>query len=167
MDNGVHELVIRIGLALADKGWTLATAESCTGGLVSSLLTDVPGSSAWFNGGVVAYANAAKRNILGVPQTILDTKGAVSREAVLAMARGAAGIFGAAVGMATSGIAGPDGGSPQKPVGTVWMAWDGPFGVEVTRHHFNGQRGQIKAQAARMALETLLDLVRGEKPDPA
>lgn len=162
MDNGVHELVIRLGRALTDKGWTLAAAESCTGGLVSSLLTDVPGSSAWFCGGVVAYANTAKRNILGVPQTILDTKGAVSREAVLAMARGVSGIFGTAVGMATSGIAGPDGGSPQKPVGTVWMAWDGPFGVEVVRHHFNGLRTQIKAQAARTALETLLDLVLGD-----
>lgn len=167
MENGVHELVIRLARALGERGWTLATAESCTGGLVSSLLTDIPGSSAWFNGGVVTYSNAAKRNILGVPQPVLDTQGAVSREAVLAMARGVSGVFGTDVGMATSGIAGPEGGSPQKPVGTVWMAWDGPFGVEVARHHFNGQRGQIKAQAARTALETLLDLVLGERTGQA
>jgi nicotinamide-nucleotide amidase len=158
----MHEVAIRLGRALTGKGWRLAAAESCTGGLVSSLITDVPGSSTWFAGAVVAYANTAKRNILGVPQTILDAKGAVSREAVLAMAKGACGIFGTDVAVAVSGIAGPDGGSPQKPVGTVWMAWEGPFGVEVKRHHFNGRREEIKAQAARAALETLLALVSGE-----
>jgi nicotinamide-nucleotide amidase len=161
VEEGVYELVLRLGRALAEKGWMLAAAESCTGGLVSSLLTDVAGSSQWFAGSVVAYANTAKRNILGVAPAILDTKGAVSREAVLAMAKGASGIFGADVAMATSGIAGPDGGSPQKPVGTVWMAWDGPFGVEVSRHHFPGPRAQIKAQAARTAIATLLGLVTG------
>ena len=81
----MHELVLRVGRALAAKDWMLATAESCTGGLISHLLTEMPGSSAWFCGGVVAYSNSVKRNLLGVPQTVLDTQGAVSREAVLAM----------------------------------------------------------------------------------
>lgn len=159
MDAGTRELVLQLGRILMDKGWMLAVAESCTGGLVSSSLTDIPGSSAWFAGGVVAYSNEAKRNILGVPQSVLETKGAVSGEAVQAMAKGVAGVFRADVAVATSGIAGPDGGTPQKPVGTVWMAWEGPFGLEITRHHFTGERLEIKAQAVRTAVATLLRLV--------
>lgn len=164
MDEGVYEVARRLGQALAQRGWRLALAESCTGGLASSLLTDVAGSSAWFAGAVVAYSNEAKRNILGVSQATLDTKGAVSRETVQAMTRGALGVFGADVAVAISGIAGPGGGSPQKPVGTVWMAWEGPFGLEVGRHQFSGDRLAVKDQSARTAVATLLDLVTRETP---
>ena len=164
MDEGVYDVARRLGRALAERGWRLALAESCTGGLASSLLTDVAGSSAWFAGAVVAYSNEAKRNILGVPQATLDTKGAVSRETVLAMTRGALGVFGADVAVAVSGIAGPDGGSPQKPVGTVWMAWRGPFGLEADRHRFSGDRLAVKSQSARTAVATLLDLVTRAEP---
>ena len=165
MEDAQRDLAGRLGRVLAEKGWVLALAESCTGGLAASRITDLAGSSAWFAGGVVAYSNTIKRNVLGVPQGVLDSKGAVSREAVLAMARGALGVFGADVAVAISGIAGPDGGTPQKPVGTVWMAWEGPFGVEVKRHKFSGDRLSVKDQAARAALEGLLDLAsRADAP---
>jgi len=164
VDEGVYDVARRLGQALAERGWKLAMAESCTGGLVSSLLTDLAGSSAWYAGGVVVYSNEAKRNILGVPQAVLDTKGAVSRETVLDMTRGALGIFRADVAVAISGIAGPDGGSPQKPVGTVWMAWEGPFGALAERHHFSGDRLAVKSQSARTAIATVLDLVTREIP---
>ncbi len=172
MEDALRELAARLGGLLLENGLVLACAESCTGGLLSSLLTDIPGSSAWFAGSVVAYANAAKRDILGVSQAILDAKGAVSREAVLAMARGARGILRADMAVAVSGIAGPTGGSPQKPVGTVWLAWEGPFGVDVKRVQLSGSRLDIKRQSAHAALEGLLSLVkdasggRGAAPDP-
>ena len=164
MEQARHEVVRRLGRVLAEKGWLLALAESCTGGLASSRVTDLAGSSAWYAGGLVAYSNTIKRNVLGVAQDVLDTKGAVSREAVLAMARGALGVFGADVAVAISGIAGPEGGSPQKPVGTVWMAWQGPFGVEVKRYQFAGDRLAVKDQAASAALAGLLDLATREAP---
>lgn len=156
MEEGLRELTIRLGAALVDRGWLLACAESCTGGLLSSVLTDAPGASAWFAGAVVAYANEVKRNVLGVSQDILDAKGAVSREAALAMARGARGVLRADVAVSVSGIAGPSGGTPQKPVGTVWMAWEGPQGVDVKRFTFQGDRLAIKNQSVREALAGVL-----------
>jgi nicotinamide-nucleotide amidase len=101
----------------------LATAESCTGGLVANRITDVPGSSAVFTHGFVTYANEAKRDVLGVPQELLDAHGAVSEPVVRAMAEGALRVSGADIAVAVTGIAGPDGGTPEKPVGTVWLAW--------------------------------------------
>jgi nicotinamide-nucleotide amidase len=144
----------------------LACAESCTGGLLSSVLTDAPGASVWFAGSVVVYANAAKRDILGVSQSLLDEKGAVSREAVLAMVRGARGVLRADAAVAISGVAGPTGGTPQKPVGTVWLAWEGPEGKEAKRFHFDGDRLAIKGQAVRAALEGLLLLLGQGPADP-
>ena len=167
MADDLRDLALRLGRALADRGLTLATAESCTGGLVACRVTDIPGSSAWFLGGVVSYSNAAKCHILGVPQAVLDTAGAVSRETVLAMAKGARGIFGTDLAVAISGVAGPDGGSPEKPVGTVWLAWEGPFGAKAALFHFDGGRLEVKEAAARTALETMLTLVRDLGPDPS
>ncbi|MHC1712459.1 MAG: CinA family protein [Solidesulfovibrio sp.] len=163
----LRELTARLGAVLVERGWMLACAESCTGGLLSSVLTDAPGASVWFSGAVVAYANGVKRDILGVSQEILETKGAVSQEAVLAMTRGARGVLRADVAVSISGIAGPTGGTPQKPVGTVWMAWEGPETVEVKRFQFSGDRLAIKEQAVREALEGLLVLVASRKKDPA
>jgi len=152
----LHELAQAVGQALTARGWMLGCAESCTGGLLSSVLTDASGASAWFGGGVVAYAYAVKRDVLGVPQAVLDAKGAVSREVVLAMAKGARGVLRADVAVAISGIAGPSGGTPQKPVGTVWMAWEGPDVAEVKRFQFAGDRLAIKRLAVREAMAGLL-----------
>ena len=108
MHEELQQLALAVGQALTARGWLLGSAESCTGGLLASVLTDAPGASAWFAGGVVAYANSVKRDVLGVSQAVLEGKGAVSREAVLAMARGARGVLGSEVSVAISGIAGPD-----------------------------------------------------------
>ncbi|MEA4858627.1 MAG: CinA family protein [Solidesulfovibrio sp.] len=165
MEEGLQALAGKLGEALVGRNWLLGCAESCTGGLLSSILTDAPGASSWFAGAVVAYANAVKRDVLGVPQDVLDTKGAVSREAVLAMARGAHGVLRADVAVAISGVAGPGGGTPQKPVGTVWLAWHGPDGVAVKRFQFDGDRLAVKRQAVRQAMTGVLSMARGAKPE--
>ena len=156
MEETLRLLALRLGEALSARGWLLGCAESCTGGLLSSVLTDAPGASAWFAGAVVAYANGIKRDVLGVSQAVLDAKGAVSRESVLAMARGARGVLGADAAIAVSGIAGPSGGTPQKPVGTVWMAWEGPDFTDVQRFQFAGDRLAVKRLAVAAAMEALL-----------
>jgi nicotinamide-nucleotide amidase len=160
MEEHLRQLAGNLGEALSVRGWLLGCAESCTGGLLASVLTDAPGASAWFAGAVVAYANGVKRDVLGVPQAVLDTKGAVSRESVLAMARGARGVLRADVAVAISGIAGPSGGTPQKPVGTVWMAWEGPDFTEVKRFQFAGDRLAVKGLAVAEAMEGLLAQAR-------
>lgn len=160
MEDALQILAGKLGEALAARGWLLGGAESCTGGLLSSILTDVPGASAWYVGAVVSYANDVKRQVLGVPQEILDTKGAVSRETVLAMVRGARHVLGADVAVAVSGVAGPAGGTPQKPVGTVWLAWEGPDGGAVKCFRFDGDRQAVRLQSVREALTGLLELAR-------
>ncbi|OLN27915.1 hypothetical protein DVDV_1880 [Desulfovibrio sp. DV] len=160
MEEVMRQLAGTLGEALSARGWMLGCAESCTGGLLASVLTDAPGASSWFGGGVVAYANGIKRDVLGVPQAVLDTKGAVSREAVLAMARGARGVLRADVAVAISGIAGPTGGTPQKPVGTVWMAWEGPDFTDVRQFLFAGDRLAVKRLAVVEAMEGLLVRIR-------
>ncbi len=138
---------------LADAGLVLATAESCTGGLVGRYLTDVPGSSRWYWGGVVSYANAAKERLLGVQAAVLERHGAVSAPVVAAMARGALALSGAGLSVSVSGIAGPDGGTPEKPVGTVWIAVARP-GEEpaCTLCRFSGARDAVRRKAAVAAL---------------
>jgi nicotinamide-nucleotide amidase len=141
-----------VGRVLADRGWTIATAESCTGGLVASRITDVPGSSRYFGGGVVAYANSVKEDALGVSPDLLEEHGAVSGPVVEAMAAGVRTRFGADVGVATSGIMGPGGGSEEKPVGTVWLAADIRGEVRAVRVRLGGTRDRNKEQAATAAL---------------
>ncbi|MBU1041153.1 MAG: CinA family protein [Proteobacteria bacterium] len=146
------------------QGWMLATAESCTGGLVSHTLTNMDGSSAWFHGGVVCYSNALKTGLLGVEQAILDEHGAVSEATVLAMARGALRLPGMpedrGVSVAISGIAGPTGGTREKPVGTVWMAWAWPGGERAEQFLFRGSRPAVKSQSAAGALFGLATFTR-------
>jgi len=134
----------------------MATAESCTGGLVASTLTDVAGSSRWFEGGVVAYDNRVKMNLLGVPEEILVRYGAVSKPCVESMVNGVCELMKVPVGLAISGIAGPDGGTPEKPVGLVWMAWRLNRRVWSREFHFQGSRRDIKAASVREALLGLL-----------
>ncbi|QOV91190.1 competence/damage-inducible protein A [Humisphaera borealis] len=134
---------------------TVATAESCTGGLVARMLTDIPGSSAYFKYGWVTYANQAKTDLLGVPAQTLIDHGAVSEATVLAMAKGARDRAGATYALSLSGIAGPDGGTPEKPVGTVWIALAHTDGVTARRFILTGDREMIRDRAAKMALTML------------
>ena len=140
---------------LAKQGHTLSTAESCTGGLVGAALTSVPGSSAVFLGGITAYDNAAKERLLSVDHSLLAENGAVSEAVACAMAQGVRSALGTTWGIATTGIAGPDGGSAEKPVGTVWMAIAGPNGCEATMKIFGGDRNHIRERSVHYLLNTL------------
>ncbi|HVN76118.1 MAG TPA: CinA family nicotinamide mononucleotide deamidase-related protein [Thermoanaerobaculaceae bacterium] len=139
---------------LGRRGWRLATAESCTGGMIGAQITAVPGSSASYVGGVVAYSNELKRRLLGVPEGVLAEHGAVSREAALAMADGARSL-GAECGLAVTGVAGPTGGTDEKPVGTVHIAAATPGGVRHARHRFPGDRAMVREITANFALDLL------------
>jgi nicotinamide-nucleotide amidase len=139
---------------LGRRGWRLATAESCTGGLVGFQLTAVPGASNQYVGGAVAYSNRLKERMLGVPSEVLAAHGAVSREAAEAMARGACAL-GAECGLAVTGIAGPTGGSAEKPVGTVHIAVSTPHGERHSQHHFGGNREMVREFSANFALDLL------------
>lgn len=131
----------------------LACAESCTGGWIAKLITDQPGASAWFDRGFVTYSNAAKQQMLGVPETLLEQHGAVSQPVAEAMAAGVIEHSSAAFALAVTGVAGPGGGSAAKPVGTVWLAWAGPSGVRSRLRHFTGNRDQIRQATVKAALE--------------
>ncbi|WP_285906658.1 CinA family protein [Pseudodesulfovibrio pelocollis] len=161
MDTRLISLAVtELGENLRANGSLLATAESCTGGLLASTLTDTPGSSDWFAGSVVAYANPVKEKLLGVDPALLREHGAVSEPVVLAMARGVLAAVGADVSVSISGIAGPTGGTPDKPVGTVWMAWAWPSGTRSRLYTFTGTREAVKAQAVMAALNGLLSVSR-------
>lgn len=151
-------LAARIGERLLARGWLLTTAESCTGGWIAKTVTDVAGSSAWFDRGFVTYSNAAKREMLGVSLETLTRHGAVSEQTVREMVAGALAHSRAQVAIAISGIAGPGGGSAEKPVGTVWIAWGLPGQDVLTRCvQLAGDREAVRQQAVRIALEGLLE----------
>lgn len=155
-----HSLEAHMGSLLRGRKLKIAFAESCTGGLLSNRITNVPGSSEYFLGSVVAYAYDAKANLLGVSWDTLNTHGAVSRETVLEMARGARTVFRADLAASISGIAGPGGGTPVKPVGTVWLALAVPEGEWTRLFHFSGGREEIKAASADAALQLVLDYLQ-------
>lgn len=144
-----------IGHLLRERGLTLAVAESCTGGLLSHRVTDVPGSSDYYLGSVTAYAGAVKERLLGVPRDILETRGAVSRETALAMARGVRHLMGADLALSTTGIAGPGGGTPARPVGLTYIGLAAPDGEWVEEHRWSGDRSANKAASASAALALL------------
>ncbi|MFP4682679.1 MAG: CinA family protein [Ectothiorhodospira sp.] len=162
-DQDLHVLAQAAGESALSSGVRLATAESCTGGWVAKVITDIPGSSRWFDQGFVTYSNAAKQAQLDVPGRILEQVGAVSAETVRAMALGALARSQAGVAVAISGIAGPGGGTPGKPTGTVWLAWArrGEDRVATAGHHFAGDRDAVRRQAVAAALEGLRDAVAG------
>lgn len=145
---------------LLHKGWFLATAESCTGGLMAATCTDLAGSSNWFERGFVSYSNAAKCELLGVDPALIDRHGAVSEPVVRAMAGGALAHSHAQVAIAVTGVAGPSGGSPEKPVGTVWLAWATPLGVTSELQHFPGDRAAVRQATVQHALARLTELVQ-------
>ncbi|MFQ5921418.1 MAG: CinA family protein [Anaerolineales bacterium] len=153
MDQTLEE---RVGSALNEKGWTLALGESCTGGLVAHRITEVPGSSEYFLGGIVAYSNPIKESLLHVESETLHTVGAVSEETAREMARGAREALSAAVGLSVTGIAGPGGGTDEKPVGLTFMSVSTPDGEWVEQHVFQGDRHANKQASAKAALKLLL-----------
>lgn len=153
-------LAAQLGGLLKSHGLMLATAESCTGGGVAEAITGVAGSSSWFERGFVTYSNLSKQQMLGVSEATLAQYGAVSEATVREMVAGALASSGAQVALAVSGIAGPDGGTPDKPVGTVWFAWgikNAP--VHAHRHQFSGNRAEVRSQAVRIALQGVVDLL--------
>jgi nicotinamide-nucleotide amidase len=152
-----------VGRRLSARGLMLAVAESCTGGLVGHRLTTVPGSSAFFERGVIVYSNRAKEELLGVPEDILRTHGAVSRPCAEAMVRGICARSGAACGLSITGIAGPDGGTPTKPVGTVFIGLAVPGLVDARHFRFAGGRASVKWQSSQMALDMLRRALGGSR----
>jgi len=159
----ILNLAVRLGAALASPPRTLAAAESCTGGAFGAAVTDVPGSSAYFLGGVVAYSNASKVRDLGVPQSLIDAKGAVSEEVAVAMAEGAAARFGADIGVGITGIAGPGGAVPGKPVGTVYIAVAAGEVRLSNRFFLTGDRDAVRGQSVARALAAVLAVAESGK----
>ena len=162
-DGELERLAARVGRRLLDSRRVVATAESCTGGWIAKTFTDVAGSSRWFVEGFVTYSNESKMRRLGVPRTLLENSGAVSEAVVRAMAKGALGRAQAQVAVAVTGIAGPDGAVPGKPVGTVWLAWAMRRGsavrVTVQLRHFRGDRESVRRKTVRAALTGLYALI--------
>ena len=158
MQNSIEVLV---GQMMLDKGLNLATAESCTGGLIADRITNVSGSSEYFRGGIVAYAYEAKVALLHVSWDTLRTYGAVSKETVIEMARGARVAFGADIAVSVSGIAGPGGGLPDKPVGTTWIGLSTTEGDWARKFVWDGDRLRNKALSVNAALELLKDYLEG------
>ncbi|GHE22285.1 CinA family protein [Halomonas urumqiensis] len=157
-------LAERLGRRCREQGVTLTTAESCTGGGVASAITAVAGSSDYFETGYVTYSNAAKARLLGVPTALIEAHGAVSSEVVEAMVAGACRDSGASLGVAISGVAGPGGGSDDKPVGTVWLAFGDEHRQSSVCHHFPGDRRAVRERAVREALVGLIRVVEAEAP---
>jgi nicotinamide-nucleotide amidase len=158
MSDDLQILAARLGERLLARGLRLATAESCTGGWIAKVVTDIAGSSGWFEGGLVTYSNEAKQELLGVTAATLTTQGAVSEATVREMVAGALARSRADLALAVSGIAGPGGGSPEKPVGTVWFAWgvrNGP--VVARREQLAGDRTEVRRQSVLIALQGALD----------
>jgi len=155
-DNELTALAAALGRTLQARGEQLACAESCTGGWLAKVVTDLPGSSAWFGWGFVTYANAAKIRMLGVPERLLAAHGAVSEPVARAMAEGARAASGADLAIAVTGIAGPGGGTDDKPVGTVWFAWADPSGTRLEHVVFAGDRDTIRRHTVAHALRGAL-----------
>lgn len=159
IDTIVHPLAIRVGNRLRNERLMLVTAESCTGGMVAAAITDIPGSSGWFERGFITYSNLAKTEMIGVPSDIIEHHGAVSEPVARAMAEGALRNSRAQLALSITGVAGPDGGSDAKPVGTVVFAWTNRLHTVSEVRLLRGDRGQIRNQATTHALRGLLNLL--------
>ena len=155
----VGDLVVQLAALLTARGWMLATAESCTGGMIAAACTDLAGSSAWLERGFVSYSNAAKTELLGVPASLIAAHGAVSEEVARAMAQGALAHAHAQCALAVTGVAGPAGGSADKPVGTVWFAWATPAGLHSECQHFAGGRAQVRSATVAHSVGRLIALL--------
>ena len=172
MHHPLPTLIDALACCLKQRGWMLATAESCTGGMIAAACTDVAGSSTWFDRGFVTYSNAAKADMLGVPPALIAAQGAVSQAVAAAMALGALQHSSTQAALAVTGVAGPGGGSPDKPVGTVWFGWAiGPPGqaqVHTACMHWQGDRHAVRTQTTHYALQQLLQHLRDwQAPSPS
>ena len=156
---GLEADLMDISAQLLARGWMLTSAESCTGGLIAAACTNLPGSSQWFERGFVTYSNAAKAEMLAVPRTLIDQHGAVSEPVARAMAEGALAHSAAQASVAVTGVAGPTGGSADKPVGTVWLAWCVHGRTYSEHQHFAGDRAAVRAATVRHALVQLAHLL--------
>ncbi len=169
--NDHYYLAERLGVRLSELGFTVTCAESCTGGGIAQAITAVAGSSGWFEGGFITYSNRLKATLLGVQPQCLEHWGAVSEQVVLQMAGGARAAADADLAVAVSGIAGPDGGSVDKPVGTVWLAWAGRDGVDgsgdsrAACYQFEGDRQQVREQVVVAALQGAIDFLAVESAE--
>lgn len=148
-----------VGRLLAERSAKVTSAESCTGGGIAEAITRIPGSSAWFDCGFITYSNPAKSQLLSVPAALIEQHGAVSETVVTAMVQGAIRSAGADYGVAVSGIAGPAGGTPEKPVGTVWLAWAGPNAHYARLFQFDGDRAAVRRKATTEALVGLIECI--------
>lgn len=158
-DQALHALAIEVGERLRPGRHMVCTAESCTGGWIAKMITDIPGCSEWFDCGLAAYSYEAKQALLGVRQETLTQFGAVSRETVLEMVSGALIASGASLAVAVTGIAGPTGGTEDKPLGTVWVGWKRRGRYPIAQaHHFDGDRESIRRQTVAVALRGLISL---------
>ena len=155
------QIAAKAGEILLDRGWRLAAVESCTGGWIAKTVTSLSGSSDWFECGLVTYSNASKESLVGVPEAMISRHGAVSAEVAEAMVSGALECTGASAAVSVTGIAGPGGGSDEKPVGTVYLAWQFP-GIETVseRFHFHGNRDEVRRQSVATALSELARLIQ-------
>ena len=162
MKQGIEPIEVIIGRLFRKRGWRLSIAESCTGGLIGHRITNVPGSSDYFDGGVITYSNDAKIELWKVPEETIATYGAVSRQTAVAMAEGIRKLMGIEVGIGVTGIAGPAGGTEAKPVGLVYIALSSPVRVECKEFRFDGDREMIKLQAS----EAALNMIRGLLEEP-
>lgn len=150
---------VNLAIILQAKGWFMATAESCTGGMIAAACTDLAGSSNWFERGFVTYSNEAKTDMLGVDSGLIARHGAVSEQVARAMAQGALARSRAQAALAVTGVAGPGGGSADKPVGTVWFGWATPAGLVSEVKRFDGDRAAVREATVRHALGRLLELL--------
>ena len=157
--NSLASLAAAVAERLLAKGWMLATAESCTGGLIAGACTDLSGSSTWFERGFVTYSNAAKTELLGVDAMLIEAQGAVSEPVARAMAEGAVARSHAQVAVSVTDVAGPTGGSVEKPVGTVWFGWSVGGQVRTQHRRFEGDRAAVRAATVQHALQVLRDLL--------
>lgn len=155
----IEGLTTQIAAKLMERGWSMATAESCTGGMIAAACTDLSGSSSWFERGWVTYSNAAKSTELGVPKALIAQHGAVSEPVARAMAAGALQHAPVQVTVAVTGVAGPTGGSADKPVGTVWFGWATTAGIVSEVQHFAGDRAAVRTATVHHALQKLLTLI--------
>lgn len=159
MEKSLSDLSAEVGNRLQSKGLMLSVAESCTGGWLAKVVTDIPGSSGWFDRGFVTYTNQAKIDMLGVAAETLAAQGAVSEETVCEMAAGALARSRAQISVAISGVAGPGGGTPDKPVGTVWLAWARGGAVMARKASLRGDREAVRRESVVLALQGLLELL--------
>jgi PncC family amidohydrolase len=160
LDDGDYHLAERLGEALVQAGMRLAVAESCTGGMLGSWITAVPGSSAWFLGGVISYDNGVKEGLLGVSRDIISERGAVSAECAVAMSHGVLNLVKADLALSVTGVAGPGGGTDAKPVGLTYIALVGPDYERVEQHIWHADRHRNREHSARRALEIALEYIQ-------